>query len=83
MSDDIFRNKLDFALTCSKHPKQNLTFSVKGSNVNASSAYEVNIGIMVHPCGLCQAEFEQFKWAVELIQKTKEEDSNNQHTPTL
>lgn len=64
MHQDSMRNKLDFEMYCSKHPKQRLNFSTELSAVGANSAYEVNIKIVVHPCEKCQMEVDSVKQAV-------------------
>ena len=67
MHQDSARNKLDFEMYCSKHPKQRLNFSTELSKIGASSAYEVNIKIVVHPCEICQNEVDNVKNAVSTL----------------
>ena len=64
MHQDSTRNKLDFEMYCSKHPGQRLNFSTELSKIGASSAYEVNIKIVVHPCEICQNEVDSIKHAI-------------------
>ena len=72
MSDDWSRNKLDFRLHCFKHPNQALTMT-SNSNIGASSAMEVNIHILVHPCQICTRESDDIKDAVILLMDVKRE----------
>lgn len=41
----------------------------KMSRVGANSAYEINIGIVVHPCDQCKAEADSIKSAVSTLLK--------------
>jgi hypothetical protein len=65
--EDNLRNKLDFAMYCSKHPNEKLTFSTELSNIKSNSAYELNLKIVVHPCNACQRETEKITDAVNVL----------------
>lgn len=71
MHKDALRNKMDVKFYCSKHPENELTFSSDLSRVGANSAYEVNIGIAIHPCSRCLQEVELIKNAVNVLLSVK------------
>jgi len=71
---DDSRNKLDLTLYCSKHPKQTLRMSTELSKVGASSAYEVNLKVFVHPCMECQQELNTLKWVIRTIKEVQAVD---------
>jgi hypothetical protein len=67
MNKDSMRNKMDVKFYCSKHPENELNFSSDLSKVGASSAYEVNVKIVIHPCSRCQQEVERIENAVGVL----------------
>jgi hypothetical protein len=66
-NDDSMRDKLDFQLYCSNHPNERLNFSSQLSSIGASSAYEVNLKLVVHPCPKCQYEIDKITNAVSVL----------------
>lgn len=72
---DSSRNKLGFALFCSKHPKQRLNMSHDLSEVGADSAYDVNIRIVVHPCRECTWEMNNIKGAIRTLKELQSIDT--------
>jgi hypothetical protein len=68
---DDLRNKMDVKFYCSKHPENELTFSTDLSKVGASSAYEVNVKIVIHPCHRCRHEVERIENAVSVLLSVK------------
>ena len=70
--NDSMRDKLDLSLYCSIHRDERLNMSSEFSKVGGSSAYEVNLKVMVKPCRLCQGEFQRFKNAVSIVIRDKE-----------
>jgi hypothetical protein len=68
---DDFRNKMDVKFYCSKHPENELTFSTDLSKIGASSAYEVNVKIVIHPCHRCRHEIELIENAVSVLLSVK------------
>lgn len=78
---DSSRNKIDFALFCSKHPKTKLTISHDLSKIGADSANEVNLRIVVHPCIECTWEMNQIKGAIRTLKELQNidlKDENNE-----
>lgn len=71
MHQDSMRNKMDVKFYCSKHPENELTFSSDLSKVGASSAYEVNVKIVIPPCSRCQQEVERIENAVGVLLSVK------------
>jgi hypothetical protein len=71
---DISRNKLEFELYCSKHPKTRLTISHDLSRIGANSAYEVNLNISVHPCMECAQEFNHLEYIIKSIKEIQSID---------
>lgn len=67
MDKDSMRNKVDMKFYCSKHPETELNFSTDLSKIGASSAHEINIKIVIHPCERCQQEIDKIKNAISLI----------------
>lgn len=67
--ENLMRNKLDFSMYCSVHPNEKLTFDSSLSKVGASSAFELNIKIVVSPCSLCKKEHEKVTDAIEVLFK--------------
>jgi len=67
MNQDSTRDKMDVSFYCSQHPRQKLTFSSRASKVNAKSAYEINVEIIVHPCVQCKNEMDRIKNAVSIL----------------
>lgn len=57
MHKDAMRSKLEVKFFCSKHTENELTFSTE-SRIGASSAYEINAKILIHPCSRCERELE-------------------------
>ena len=66
MHDDSIRSKLEVKFYCSKHTENELNFSTS-SKIGASSAYEINAKILVHPCSRCRQEFERIENAVKVL----------------
>jgi hypothetical protein len=71
MHKDALRNKMDVKFYCSKHPENELTFSTDLTKVGASSAYEVNVKIVIHPCSRCRQEVERIENAVDVLLSVK------------
>ena len=71
MDKDSMRNKMDVKFYCAKHPETELNFSSDLSKVGASSAYEVNIKIVIHPCVRCRQEVERIEDAVDVLLSVK------------
>jgi hypothetical protein len=67
MNKDSQRSKMDVKFYCSKHPENELTFSSDLSKVGANSMLEMNVKIVIHPCGKCQREFDNVKNAVSVL----------------
>ena len=67
MNQDSTRDKMDIAFFCSLHPKQKLTFSSRASKVDAHSAYEINVEIIIHPCAQCKNEMDRIKNAASIL----------------
>lgn len=67
MEQDLMRNKLGLKLYCSKHPESELRFSTDLSKIGASSAYEINVKIVVHPCDECRKEMERIESAIGVL----------------
>lgn len=70
---DDFRTKAEVKLFCAKHPKQELRFS-GDSKVGASSAYEINLKIVVHPCWECEREIEQIKGVIRIFNNISQKE---------
>ena len=66
MNEDSQRERLEFALYCSKHVNTRINISTN-SRVGFSSAMEANIKIIVHPCEVCEHEVNKIKNAVKLL----------------
>ena len=66
MEEDFYREKLEVKMFCSKHPKNELKFSTD-SRIGASSAYEINAKILIHPCSMCRMEIESIENAVSVL----------------
>ena len=66
MHQDDMRNKLDVKMYCAKHPDMELNFS-PDSIVGASSAYEINVKILIHPCRKCENEVNRIKDAISVF----------------
>jgi hypothetical protein len=64
---DSTRNNMDVKLYCSKHPDTVLNFSHDLSKIGASSAYCINVKIVVHPCERCLQELERIENAVGVL----------------
>ena len=71
MHEDALRNKMDVKFYCSKHPENELYSSSGLSEVGANSAYEVNVKIVIHPCGRCLQEVERIENAVNVLLSVK------------
>lgn len=71
--NDSMRDRLDLSLHCSRHPIIRLNMSPGLSKMGASSAYEVNMRIMVHPCHMCDREYEMLKDSIQVILKAKDD----------
>lgn len=71
MHKDALRDKMDVKFYCSKHPKEELTFSSDLSKIGANSAYEVNVKIVIHPCSRCLQEVERIENAVNVLLSVK------------
>lgn len=71
-SIDNSRTQIKMELRCSKHPDQKLYLSSSGSKVGASSAYELNPTIMVHPCASCEMEHNSLRSSVMELMITAE-----------
>jgi hypothetical protein len=71
MEKDALRNKMDVKFYCSKHPRNELTFSTDLTKVGASSAYEVNVKLVIHPCSRCRQELERMQKAVDVLLSSK------------
>ena len=67
MHKDAMRNKMDMKFYCSKHPRNELTFSSDLSNIGANSAYDVNLKIVIHPCSECLREMQKIENAVNVL----------------
>jgi len=74
--NDNHRNKMDVKFYCSKHPENELNLSSELSRVGASSAYEVNVKIVVHPCSKCQQEVDRIKNAIGVLMSAKNIDGD-------
>ena len=61
------RNKMDLKFYCSIHPENQLTFSSDLSRVGGNSAYEINVKIVIHPCGKCLQEIERIEKAIDVL----------------
>jgi len=48
--------------------------STELSKVGASSAYEVNLKVFVHPCMECQQELNTLKWVIRTIKEVQAVD---------
>jgi hypothetical protein len=68
---DALRSKMDLKFYCSKHPDIELKFSTDLSKVGASSAHQLNIKIVVHPCEQCQREHERITDALDVLMSVK------------
>ena len=66
MHQDDMRNKMDVKMYCAKHPDTELNFS-SDSKVGASSANEINVKILIHPCKKCQNELDRMKDAISVL----------------
>ena len=66
MHKDSMRNKMDVKMYCAKHKDTELNFSTN-SEVGTSSAYEINVKILIHPCAKCQMEIEKIKDAAKIL----------------
>ena len=66
MHEDEMRSKLEVKFYCSKHIENELTFSTD-SKIGASSAYEINAKILIHPCSRCRQEFERIENAAKVL----------------
>lgn len=75
MNQDEMRNKLDVKMHCAKHPDTELTFSTD-SKIGASSAYEINVKILVHPCRECENEIKKIKDAISLFSDVANKQNN-------
>ncbi len=73
MDNDISRKKLEFKMFCSKHPNNELTFSLD-SRLRASSAHVVNAEILIHPCSQCRMETARLKDAAKLLMSAANEE---------
>ena len=71
MEKDALRNKMDVKFYCSKHPRTELTFSTYLTKVGASSADEVNVKLVIHPCSRCSQELERMKNGVQFLLSVK------------
>lgn len=58
MNDDSFIERLEIKLFCSKHPENELQFSIK-SRIDAK--------ILIHPCSRCQQEIEFIQSAARIL----------------
>ena len=68
---DRFRTKAELKIYCSRHPKTEMSYSAKPIT-EANSAYEINIGFVVHPCRDCEMEHDQFRRSVSIVfERTK------------
>ena len=67
MMEDWRRSKLEVKMYCAKHPDTELNFS-PNSKIGASSAYEINAKILIHPCRRCEDEVNRIKEAVGVFQ---------------
>lgn len=73
MNNDIFRDKLEVKMYCSKHPEVELKLSSK-SNVGLSSAYDVTLKVLILPCSQCEHERMKMKNAIRnLIEESNKE----------
>ena len=72
MHQDDMRNKMDVKMYCAKHPDTELNFSTE-SKVGASSAYEINIKILIHPCSTCENEVNKIKNAISVFSAVENE----------
>ena len=68
---DALRSKMDLKFYCSKHSDTELKFSTDLSKVGASSAHQLNVKIVVHPCEQCRREYERITDAVDVLMSVK------------
>ena len=66
MQHDTMRSKLEVKFYCSIHTENELNFSTS-SKIGASSAYEINAKILVHPCSRCRQEAEKIENAARVL----------------